>query len=64
MNKTCEDEMLSQMVEAEKERQAKTWGDVYNVLLKRGYDHGYAAYRADEWDKNRVRKGSLRGDGK
>jgi len=28
----------------------KTWGDVYFRMLGLGYDHGYAAYRADLWE--------------
>ena len=28
--------------------QHKTWGDVFRAALRRGYDHGYAAYLADK----------------
>ena len=31
--------------------QHKTWGDVFRAALRRGYDHGYAAYLADQWEK-------------
>ncbi len=27
----------------------KTWGEVYRAALKKGYDHGYAAYLADNY---------------
>jgi hypothetical protein len=28
-----------------------TWGDVFRRALRRGEDHGSAAYRADEWER-------------
>lgn len=28
----------------------KSWGDVYYHYLRKGCDHGDAAYRADEWE--------------
>jgi hypothetical protein len=28
----------------------KTWGDVFYAALRRGDDHGYAAYLADRWE--------------
>lgn len=28
-----------------------TWGTVYNRYLRKGHDHGDAAYRADQWEK-------------
>ena len=31
----------------------KTWGDAFNSLVARGYDHGYAAWRADVWEARR-----------
>jgi hypothetical protein len=32
-----------------------TWGDVYFRALGRGYDHGYAAYLADQWEMRQKR---------
>jgi len=29
----------------------KTWGDVYYAHLRKGEDHGSAAYAADLWEK-------------
>lgn len=29
----------------------KSWGEVFNSYLRKGYDHGCAAYAADEWEK-------------
>lgn len=34
----------------------KTWGDAYDANLRKGYDHGYAAWRADEWEKRHMKK--------
>lgn len=34
-----------------------TWGDVYFRMLSLGYDHGYAAYRADLWEERQKRRG-------
>lgn len=34
----------------------RTWGSIYNAALRRGLDHGYAAYLADQWEKRRTRK--------
>ena len=28
-----------------------TWGEIYQANLARGYDHGYAAWRADQSEK-------------
>ena len=36
--------------------QHKTWGDVYRAALRRGYDHGYAAYLADQWERKTNKK--------
>jgi len=33
-----------------------TWGEVYQANLNRGYDHGYAAFRADENEKKHMRE--------
>lgn len=33
-----------------------SWGDVYFRALGRGYDHGYAAYLADRWEKRQKGK--------
>lgn len=27
-----------------------TWGDIYHAALRRGEDHGAAAYLADRWE--------------
>lgn len=32
---------------------ARTWGDVFRAHLRRGEDHGSAAYAADEWEKRK-----------
>lgn len=34
----------------------RTWGSVYSSALRRGLDHGYAAYLADQWEKRKARK--------
>ena len=31
-----------------------SWGDVYFSGLSRGYDPGYAAHKADQWEKREV----------
>lgn len=33
---------------------AETWGDVYRQHLRKGEDHGSAAYAADQWEKRRA----------
>lgn len=30
-----------------------SWGAIYNRHLKRGEDHGSAAYAADQWEKRK-----------
>ena len=30
------------------------WGDIYNRLVRRGHDHGSAAYTADQWEKRQI----------
>ena len=30
------------------------WGEVYRAALKRGLDHGYAAWLADQWEKRKL----------
>lgn len=37
-------------------RTAHTWGSIYRNALKRGDDHGYAAYLADAWEKRQQKK--------
>lgn len=32
----------------------KTWGDVFYAALRRGDDHGYAAYLADRWEEKQA----------
>jgi len=39
------------MSELEYKPRYKSWGDVYFSALGRGYDHGYAAYLADQWEE-------------
>lgn len=36
-------------------RKGTTWGDIFRRYLEKGYDHGYAAHMADEWE-NRHKK--------
>ena len=33
-----------------------SWGDVYFSGLSRGYDPGYAAWKADQWEKRKKRE--------
>ena len=37
----------------------KTWGDIYTLAVRRGCDHGYAAWLADRWEKRRERMKQL-----
>ncbi len=37
----------------------KTWGDVFDANLRKGYDHGYAAWRADQWEKRQMKKQAM-----
>ena len=32
---------------------AHAWGDIYLAAVRRGYDHGYAAWLADQWSKRK-----------
>lgn len=32
------------------------WGAIYNRYLKRGHDHGSAAFAADQWEKRKDAK--------
>lgn len=34
----------------------RTWGSIYTSALKRGIDHAYATYLADQWEKRKARK--------
>jgi hypothetical protein len=34
-------------------RRKSTWGDTYDAALRRGYDHGYAAFAADRQEARR-----------
>ena len=34
----------------------KDWGEVYRNALRKGCDHGYAAYLANEWEKRQEKK--------
>jgi hypothetical protein len=31
----------------------KAWGDIYTAAVRRGYDHGYAAWLADQWERRK-----------
>ena len=33
--------------------QSKTWGEIFRAALRRGCDHGYAAYLADGYEKRK-----------
>lgn len=37
-------------------RKVKTWGSVFYSGLARGYDHGYAAHLANQWQKRKLKK--------
>ena len=28
-----------------------TWSDIYYRYIRLGYDHGYAAWKVDQWEK-------------
>lgn len=34
----------------------KTWGDIFLAAVRRGIDHGYAAFLADEYERRKQRK--------
>lgn len=36
-------------------RKTHTWGSIFRNALKRGYDHGYAAFLADAWEKRKAK---------
>ena len=33
-----------------------SWGDVYFFGLSQGYDNGFAAWNADQWEKRKAAK--------
>lgn len=37
-------------------RPRRSWGDIYYLWLRKGVDHSYAAYRADEYEKRKNRE--------
>ena len=37
-------------------KRPKTWDDEFNRHLDKGMDHADAAYRADEWERQRARR--------
>ena len=37
----------------------KSWGDAYYQSLARGYDHGYAAWLADQGEKRKMQKNTI-----
>jgi hypothetical protein len=39
-----------------KPRAPHTWGSIFRKALRRGDDHGYAAFLADAWEKRQQRK--------
>lgn len=34
-----------------KPKPTRSWGSIYRNALRRGYDHGYAGFLADGWEK-------------
>lgn len=40
-------------------RTPHTWGSIFRNALKRGEDHGYAAFLAGQWEKRQGRKSRL-----
>lgn len=34
----------------------RDWGTIFRNALCRGFDHGYAAWLADEWEKRQKKK--------
>lgn len=40
-------------------RKPHTWGSIFRNALRRGEDHGYAAFLAGEWEKRQGRKSRL-----
>lgn len=45
---------MSKPPRVRKGRQAwKSWGESFRSALKRGYDHGYAAFLADSWERRK-----------
>lgn len=39
-----------------RKRNSHSWGSIYNNALARGYDHGYAAFLADQWEARQKKK--------
>lgn len=44
------------MTTAQAPRKPITWGDIYHRWLRKGVDHGWAAMKADEWEKRKQKK--------
>lgn len=42
--------------ETASKRKPRTWGDIYRAALRRGDDHGYAAFLAYEHERRQERK--------
>ena len=38
-----------------KKQKPSTWGDIYYRWLRKGVDHSYAAYMANQWEKRNKR---------
>ncbi len=36
-----------------------TWGDIYKQHLRKGEDHGSAAYAADQWQKREDQRAAM-----
>ena len=34
----------------------KTWGEVFRSWTRKGFDHAYAASKADEWEKQKKKR--------
>lgn len=37
----------------------RNWGDAYEANLRKGYDHGYAAWRAYEWEGRKIKESGM-----
>lgn len=39
-------------------KRKRTWGSIFRSALRRGLDHGYAAFLADGWELRQKKKGA------
>ena len=37
-------------------RAFKTWGECFRACLRKGYDHGYCAHKANMWEDRKDRQ--------